>query len=265
MGDQVDITPSGDTTPVYGTVGSISLIGTESDDVTTFPVVIDVTGNPTGLYAGATADTSIIVKQLNDVAEVPTAAISYGTNGQATVTKVVNGKHVITDVTVGAAESGETQITSGVKSGDKVLEREVTFKGTGGGAGGLFGGSGTAGRFGGSVALRRRRSGWLHRRRSGRLHRWRRVSRRMTAHSPTGDSPGARHGDSSWSGSPRSTAPAPSAWPRCEASACPSTRASTSPSSGLRARASPPSCTSSAASTCPARAATTSPARTSAT
>ena len=57
VGDQVDITPSGDTTPVYGTVGSISLIGTESDDVTTFPVVIDVTGNPTGLFAGATADT----------------------------------------------------------------------------------------------------------------------------------------------------------------------------------------------------------------
>jgi membrane fusion protein, macrolide-specific efflux system len=75
-GDQVDITPSGDTTPVYGTVGSISLIGSASSDVTTFPVVIDVTGSPTGLYAGATADVSIIVKQLNDVTEVPTGAIS---------------------------------------------------------------------------------------------------------------------------------------------------------------------------------------------
>ncbi len=72
-------------------MGSISLIGSQSSDVTTFPVVIDVTGNPTGLYAGATADVSIIVKQLNDVTEVPTGAISYGTNGQATVTKVVNG------------------------------------------------------------------------------------------------------------------------------------------------------------------------------
>jgi membrane fusion protein, macrolide-specific efflux system len=149
VGDQVDVTPTGDTTPVYGTVGSISLIGTESDDVTTFPVVIDVTGNPTGLYAGATADTSIIVKQLNNVVEVPTAAISYGTNGQATVTKVVNGKHVVTDVTVGAAESGETQITSGVTSGDKVLEREVTFKGVGGAAGGILGRGTTGGAAGG--------------------------------------------------------------------------------------------------------------------
>ncbi len=147
-GDQVDITPSGDTTPVYGTVGSISLIGTESDDVTTFPVVIDVTGNPTGLYAGATADVSIIVKQLNDVTEVPTGAISYGTNGQATVTKVVNGHDVVTDVTVGAAENDETQITNGVTAGDKVLEREITFKAPGGGLGGILGG-GTGARTGG--------------------------------------------------------------------------------------------------------------------
>ena len=164
-GDQVDITPSGDTTPVYGTVGSISLIGSASSDVTTFPVVVDVTGNPTGLYAGATADLSIIVKQLNDVTEVPTGAISYGTNGQATVTKVVNGSHVVTNVTVGAAENGETQITSGVTSGDKVLEREVTFKAPGGAGGILGGGTGTTRRFGGGRRLRRRRSRRVRRRR----------------------------------------------------------------------------------------------------
>lgn len=150
-GDQVDITPTGVTTPVYGTVGSISLIGSASSDVTTFPIVIDVTGSPTGLYAGASADVSIIVKQLNNVTEVPTGAISYGTNGQATVTKVVDGKHVVTNVTVGAAESGETQITSGVTAGDKVLEREVTFKAPGGGAGSILGGgTGTTRRFGGT-------------------------------------------------------------------------------------------------------------------
>ena len=43
----------------------------------TFPVVIDVTGDPSGLYAGSTADVTIIVKQLNNVVEVPTAAITY--------------------------------------------------------------------------------------------------------------------------------------------------------------------------------------------
>ncbi len=147
-GDQADIVPTGSTTTDYGTVASISLIGSQSSNVTTFPVVIDVTGDPSGLYAGSTADVSIIVKQLNNVTEVPTAAISYNSNGQATVTQVVHGSHVVKPVTVGAAESGETQITSGVTSGDKVLEQVVSFKaGSGGTGGGLFGGTG--GRFGG--------------------------------------------------------------------------------------------------------------------
>jgi hypothetical protein len=66
------------------------------------------------------------------------------------VTKVVNGSHVVTNVTVGAAQNGETQITSGVASGDKVLEREITFKAPGGAGGILGGGTGTARRFGGA-------------------------------------------------------------------------------------------------------------------
>jgi multidrug efflux pump subunit AcrA (membrane-fusion protein) len=141
----VDITPTGATTPVYGTVGSISLIGSQNSNVTTFPVVVDVTGNPPGLYAGASADVSIIVKQLNNVTEVPTGAISYDSNGQATVTQVINGAHVVTDVTVGAAENGETQITSGVRPGDKVLERQITFRAPNGGPSGIFGNGGPKG------------------------------------------------------------------------------------------------------------------------
>jgi multidrug efflux pump subunit AcrA (membrane-fusion protein) len=153
-GDQVDITPTGATTPVYGTVGSISLVGSQTSNVATFPVVVDVTGDPSGLYAGAAADVSIIVKQLNDVTEVPTTAITYTTTGQADVTEVVNGSHVVKPVTVGEAENGETQIVSGVSPGAKVIERVVTFKGVPGGAGGgIFGGAGGAGgtgRFGGA-------------------------------------------------------------------------------------------------------------------
>jgi macrolide-specific efflux system membrane fusion protein len=142
-GDQATITPTGAATPDYGTVASIGLIATESDNVATFPVTIDVTGDPSGLYAGSTAAVAIIVKQLNNVIEVPTAAITY-VGPKATVTEVVGGKHVAKSVQVGEAEAGETQITSGISSGDKVLERVVTFTGTRGGTGGggLFGGTG---------------------------------------------------------------------------------------------------------------------------
>ncbi len=150
-GDQATITPTGTTTLDFGTVASIGLIATESSNVATFPVVIDVTGDPTGLFAGATADISIIVKQLNNVVEVPTAAITYSTSGQATVTEVKNGEHVSVPVTVGQAASGETQITSGLKSGDSVVERVITFKGVPGATrtGGLGGGFTRGAGFGG--------------------------------------------------------------------------------------------------------------------
>jgi membrane fusion protein, macrolide-specific efflux system len=163
-GDQATITPTGSTTPVYGTVSSVGLIASESSDVATFPVVIAVTGDPAGLYPGSTADVSIIVKQLTNVTEVPTAAITYSTSGQATVTEVVHGKDVAKSIDVGANEAGETQITSGIVVGDSISERVITFKGTTGrGGAGLFGGTGTggatrtggfggAGRFGGTGA-----------------------------------------------------------------------------------------------------------------
>jgi membrane fusion protein, macrolide-specific efflux system len=155
VGDQATITPTGSTTPAYGTVASIGLIATESSNVATFPVVIDVTGTPSGLYAGSTADVAIIVKQLNNVVEVPTAAINYSSGGQTTVTQVKAGKDVTTSVTLGQAASGETQITGGVTSGDQVVERVVKFTGVPGGSrtgglggfGGAGGGLGGAGRF----------------------------------------------------------------------------------------------------------------------
>jgi membrane fusion protein, macrolide-specific efflux system len=145
QGDQATITPTGATTPDFGTVASIGLIATESSNVATFPVVIDVTGDPTGLFAGSTADVSIIVKQLNNVVEVPTAAITYSASGQATVIEVKNGKHVSQPVTVGQAASGETQITSGISSGDSVVEQVVKFTGVPGGT--RTGGLGGAGGF----------------------------------------------------------------------------------------------------------------------
>ena len=85
------------------------------------------------------------MKQLNNVTEVPTQAISYNANGQAYVTEVVNGAHVTKNVTVGAAENSETQIVSGVASGAKILERQIKFNVPGGGTGGLFGGNGVGG------------------------------------------------------------------------------------------------------------------------
>jgi multidrug efflux pump subunit AcrA (membrane-fusion protein) len=151
-GDQAVITPGGSTAPVYGTVSSVGLIATGTSGVASFPVTIAVTGTPSGLYAGATATVSIVTQVLNNVTDVPTAAITYS-NGQATVTELRSGKHVTQSVTTGASASGETQITAGIKAGTTIIEKVVKFN-TSGAAGNILGGTGgapgTRGGFGGA-------------------------------------------------------------------------------------------------------------------
>jgi len=149
-GDQAVIVPSGSTTDVYGTVSTVGLIASSTSGVASFPVTIAVTGTPSGLYAGTTASVSIVVQQIDDAVQVPSAAISYD-NGQPAVTELVDGRHVTRDVTTGVSANGDTQITSGVSPGEKVLERVVTFKApSGSAASSLFGGrrfSGGGGAF----------------------------------------------------------------------------------------------------------------------
>jgi macrolide-specific efflux system membrane fusion protein len=160
VGDQAVITPSGSTNTVYGVVSSVGLVASTSGSVASFPVVIAVTGTPSGLYSGSSAQVSIITEQLNNVVEVPTSAISY-TNGSATVTQVTGGGTKAVAVTTGAASGGYTQITSGLSAGDRIQVRSVKFNraslggtarnlfGGGGGGGGGLGGSG--GGFGGGA------------------------------------------------------------------------------------------------------------------
>jgi membrane fusion protein, macrolide-specific efflux system len=148
-GDQAVITPSGsdDSTSAHGVVTSVGLIATDEDDVATFPVSISVTGTPSDLYAGATATVAIITEQLNNITEVPTAAISYS-NGSATVTEVVGGSDKTVVITTGATSGIYTQVTSGLKAGDKVIEEVVKFNRsalTKGGTKSLFGSGGGSG------------------------------------------------------------------------------------------------------------------------
>jgi multidrug efflux pump subunit AcrA (membrane-fusion protein) len=145
VGDQAVITPENSTTAVYGTVTSVGLVASSSSTVAAFPVTIAVTG----LYAGSTATVSIVTKEITNAVQVPTAAISYS-GGKATVTAVVNGSHVVKSVTTGQVSSGYTQITSGLTSGEQVVEQVVKFNASGAGGGrSLFGGSSSSGSAGG--------------------------------------------------------------------------------------------------------------------
>jgi multidrug efflux pump subunit AcrA (membrane-fusion protein) len=151
VGDQATITVSGSTTPVYGTVGSIGLLASTSSGVSTFPVVVDVTGSPSGLYGGSSATMSIVTEELQDVVVVPTAAIHYSGN-DTSVTLDSNGTRVTRVVGIGAASGGNTQVTSGLAVGDKIYVTQITFRGGTGsrtGRTGVFGGGGFGGGGGG--------------------------------------------------------------------------------------------------------------------
>ena len=120
-GMQAQVTPSGATTPVYGTVTDVGLVAeASSSGAATFPVTVTVTGAQAKLYAGTSATVSIITKQVSNVLAVPSLALH--TSGSTTyVEKLVDGKQVRTTVKVGDTYGSNTEITSGLKAGDKVV------------------------------------------------------------------------------------------------------------------------------------------------
>ena len=137
-GDQVVITTEGANGPVGGTVASIGLTADTSSGVATFPVVINVTGTPSGLYAGASATVSIVFNQRTNVLAVPAAAVSGSPGGKSFVHVMVNGHQVVKEVTTGLTTGGLTQITGGLTAGEQVVVNLVTISGgvTGPGQGG---------------------------------------------------------------------------------------------------------------------------------
>jgi multidrug efflux pump subunit AcrA (membrane-fusion protein) len=134
-GLQAEITPSGATDVVYGTVSDIGLVAeTNSSGAAVFPVTIAVTGSPEDLYAGTSAEVSIIVKQTEGVLTVPSRALT--TEDDATyVTKLVDGEGVKTEVETGTAYGMTTEVVSGLAEGD-VVEIPGFTRPTGGGEGG---------------------------------------------------------------------------------------------------------------------------------
>lgn len=135
-GLQAEITVTGVTDTVYGTVQSVGLVAeTNSSGAAVFPVTIEVTGTPEGLYAGTSAEVTIIVKQIPDVLAVDSRALRA--DGDTTyVEKMVDGGIVRTEVETGAVYGMQTEIVSGLAEGD-VVEVPGFTRPTGSGDGGV--------------------------------------------------------------------------------------------------------------------------------
>ena len=131
-GLQAEITPSGATDVVYGTVSDVGLVAeADSSGAAVFPVSVEVTGAQDGLYAGTAADVSIIVRQTAGVLTVPSRALT--TSDDTTyVTRIVDGAEVRTEVETGTAYGMSTEVLSGLAEGD-VVEIPGFSRPTGGG------------------------------------------------------------------------------------------------------------------------------------
>lgn len=144
-GMQAQVTPTGASQPIFGTVQSIGVASTSTTaGVAQFPVTIALTGSPTGLYAGTVAGVSIITKELDDVLTVPTAAVRTE-NGQTVVTVSDGTTQRTVPVTVGQIFGTQTQITQGLDEGQQVVVASVSTRGGGAGGAGVLGGTGGSG------------------------------------------------------------------------------------------------------------------------
>lgn len=119
-GLQAQVTVTGVDDTVYGTVQTVGLVAqTNSSGAAVFPVTIKVTGKRTDLYAGTSATASIVVKQVPGVLVVPSRALR--SSGDTTyVLKMVGGTATRTTVEVGQAYGAQTEVLSGLSSGDTV-------------------------------------------------------------------------------------------------------------------------------------------------
>lgn len=137
-GLQAEITPTGGNQTVYGVVTEVGVIASASDSgAPQFPVTVEVTGTPTGMYPGASATVAITVKQATGILAVPTAAVKTDDDGTSYVNLVEDGKTVRTPVTLGEVYGAQTEVTDGVEEGDVVEVITITGqRGTGNNRGG---------------------------------------------------------------------------------------------------------------------------------
>lgn len=162
VGQAASAIVDGSTTALTGKVVGIGLLPTSSlssgsssggsgaSSSVSYPVTISLNRASQRIFSGSDADVSIVIAQAANAIAVPSSALR--SLGQLhTVTVVRSGKATATIVGVGAAGTTLTQITSGLKVGDRVVLADLstplpsaggTTNGRGGGLGGAFGGGG---------------------------------------------------------------------------------------------------------------------------
>jgi multidrug efflux pump subunit AcrA (membrane-fusion protein) len=130
--------------------GKVLFVGQQPDTASgtkTYTVVVDPTNMPDTAALGMSVTATIMLGSKTNVLSVPSSAVVTSA-GQSTVEVVdAAGQVTVTQVTIGLVGDSSTEVTAGLKSGDKVvigLSGTVTSSTTSGGntRGGFGGGPG---------------------------------------------------------------------------------------------------------------------------
>jgi RND family efflux transporter MFP subunit len=111
-----------------------------SGGVVSYPVTVTLTGAPSALRAGMTADISIVTATANNVLTIPTAALR-GTTGSYRVQVLgADGRPVSRDVAVGLVTSSLAEVSSGLSEGELVVTGTASELASSGASSTRFGG-----------------------------------------------------------------------------------------------------------------------------
>ncbi|MGH7240023.1 MAG: efflux RND transporter periplasmic adaptor subunit [Candidatus Saccharimonadales bacterium] len=141
-----------DNLTLVGTVADIDTLGTVSQGVVNYNVNIAFDSSGTAVKPGMSVTANVITDTKPDVITVPNSAVKQQ-GGNSYVQLLMNGAPVTTPVQTGLSNDTETEITSGLSEGDKVITQTITAvnpaASSGAPSNGLLPGGGGNFRFGG--------------------------------------------------------------------------------------------------------------------
>ena len=158
VGQAAKVTADGAQDALPARVTSVGLLSASSSGTASYPVVVSLAGAPLSLASGSDATVAVVTDMARNVVTVPSSALTRAAAGSTGVVRVLTGDQVTTArVAVGAVGPERTQITSGLKTGQRVVLADLSAAlpssstsariggGFGGGLGGGFGAQRTGG------------------------------------------------------------------------------------------------------------------------
>lgn len=139
-------------TTFTGAIDQVNQTPVDSSGVVSYLVSITLNRDEEKIFSGMTAEVEIIISELKDVILVPNSAIQNQRGQKTVLIQTSDAGPKMVSIEIGETDGKNTEVKSGLKEGDIVLEQALTLNtnsnqlsGFGGGRGFGGGGSGSSG------------------------------------------------------------------------------------------------------------------------